>query len=217
MMWSAKHRPVATALVALAACQAPDVETPVHYERLAGRESFNSLIQQEGSGAMEIEAFRQRHGLPVMLLVREDAPDSLRARLPIGGDVCGRESVQQYVRRLPVDDPNFEATPAWEFNDQGELLRRWWLPRDVIIAGVRGGEAISRYDYGGPRSRRMRVHLVFGSDGAFHVEEEAELPPMFATPCPELHGLGGFRPQHCFRLIDLSSGASRTVTEPIRC
>jgi hypothetical protein len=135
--------------------------------------------------------------------VKAEAPAESLARLDVNEEhPCGRTATVP-VTRIPLADPALEGELVLEVAEDGQEVRRWTVPVDVPVFGVRGDELVVRLPDG--------TSLGIRPDGTFRLVPE--LLPALPEPvtCPDLARFRGSAYLRCWPFTDLDGGERRLL------
>lgn len=130
------------------------------------------------AAAAALDRYRQENGLPFPFMVKLDSSAGAARGLHVRDEeIGGGSSVTVFLGRMPDSLSVLHASPVYELNEEGSILRGWSIPQDVefwtVVEGVVGDELITAY-----REVRANVHLYFRPDGTYRVS--AGPPPPLA-------------------------------------
>jgi hypothetical protein len=156
------------------------------------------------AAAAALEQYRERHGLLLTFWPRDGAPEALMQGLTTHPHPCG-ESLQAFVKAIPHDDPVLDAELVVEFDEAGRVVRRWRIPIDVMVAGVRGDRVLVPAGIGRHGENLDSLYLAVAPDGDYEVVADVASDPGQPFDCPELTEFQGSDYLGCWRFHDGAS------------
>lgn len=118
------------------------------------------------------------------------------------------------VSEIPESDhPILETDVAIEFDEEGGELRRWRLPIDRNVIGVRGSDLL--LSHGGP-DRDDSIALGVGVSG--RVFETVYRPgDVEVVPCPDIPDFAGSSYTRCVGFLDPTTSDTRRIAYLAPC
>ena len=123
---------------------------------------------------------------------------------------CGGEIAVARVSQLPLPGSRgpLEAELAVELSEIGVVLRRWPLPADLIVTGVKNEHLLISLAPMGDFARGILISPR-GILSTTTVPKERSEPRLYT--CPRIPEFGNSAYLHCFEFQDLETGALRRI------
>ncbi len=124
---------------------------------------------------------------------------------------CSGQRAYARVSQMPTPNSKGPLQPELvvELSRSGGVVRRWSMPIDEIVLGVRGNRIIVPYRDDQHSDEKV---LLISSDRSFSI---AQRPSSLAEPstfaCPRIRDIGKSNYLRCFEFRDLASNAVRRL------
>ena len=159
--------------------------------------------------AHALDRYREAYGLPLSFWPRSNADSSQLTPLHLDDHPCGR-SLRAFVRAIPLGHPILEAERVLEIDSAGRELRRWAMPIDRLVSGLRGNELLTPA-WLTSQDSLGRTILAIMPDGRFR--GIADTGPGAPEPfdCPPLSDFKGSDYVGCWLVRDLVTRQPRRL------
>ena len=149
--------------------------------------------------------------VPITMWFTGDAATAKRRGLALHDHACGA-TVQVVSDAIPPNDSLLEAEPVVEFDEQGRPLRRWRIPVDAWIAGVRDSLLLVPIPARGAADGSGPTQML-AIDPSGHLSPQPYRTPQDAPTlaCPVLPEFQGSAFLRCVQHRDQLSGAPRRL------
>ncbi len=161
-----------------------------------------------------LESFRLRRGL-FFTLWADSTVDS--TQYPLDDAPCGVVA-SAFMGRLPITTHPLSVELAVEIDSLGHELRRWPLPLDTRIDGVRDAVLLVPYRVWTGADTRVVGDMAIEASGAFQLitATPAEASPEQVT-CPAVRAFAGSAYTTCERFLDQRTKRRRLIAYQAPC
>ncbi len=200
--------------IVTAACVRSSGEDALVAARADWQDFITRLPGDPAAAAAALDTYGRRNGLPMSFMLAPDAPEEMVKAFTVNPHPCG-ESVTAFARAVPASHPVADPDLVVEFDAAGREVRRWSVPADAMVAGVRGDRVLVPPTELGVDLERTPLYLAVATDGSYRVVtgEFREGQPI---ECPALEPFAGSDYLGCARFTD-DAGRERRLAFQFPC